>query len=241
MKPGKKPKTYYLFEAQFNHLYEIGYYELAELLNIHFTGVSRYLKNNNLIKSINCYLLDHKPTVSEKRRMIAALEYKDELWRESRLENLYISNKGRFRAKTKRGWRYYFPYKFKNTIQIKYKSKEYKANRLVYETWNGNIPPEHCVYAKNGITHEVEASNLGIATREKLGRLTGYKSKSKEVLLLDDKGNVIDEFRSAREASRKLPISHEAVNNCCNKKFGDYQAGGVYRFVYADNYVKGGA
>lgn len=240
MKPGRKPKTYYLFEAQFNHLYEIGYYEIAELLNIHFTGVSRYLKNNTLIKSINCYLLDHEPTVAEKRKMISELEYKDELWRESRLEDLCVSNKGRFRAKTKTGWRYYMPYKFKNTIQIKYKRREYRAGRLVYEVWNGKLSDDYSVYTKNGITHEIEACNLGIATKEELGRLTGHKSKSKEVLLLDDDGNVIDEFRSTRAASRKLPISHSAISDCCNNKWGS-KAGGVYKLIYADDYAKGGA
>ena len=98
----------------------------------------------------------------------------------------------------------------------------------------------YSVYTKNGITHEVEACNLGIATYEELGRLTGHKSKSKEVLLLDDDGNIIDEFRSTREASRKLPISHSAISDCCNNKWGN-KAGGVYKLIYADDYVKGGA
>lgn len=233
---GAKPKTLILYEPQFNHETKVTVKLMMAMLGLSESRISRLVSDKTLIKKINCYLLKEKPTVAEKRKMIASLKFKDEAWRESKLPNLYISNKGRFRVQSKTGWRYYFPYKFKNTIQIKYKQKEYKANRLVYETWHGEIPDEYCVYAKNGIKHEITASNLKVATREKLGRLTGYKSKSREVALLDDQGEVIEEFRSTREAARNLYVSHQTVSNSCNDKW-DSKAGGVYNFKWLEEVV----
>lgn len=236
MTRGKRPRTLILYEPQFNHETKVTVKLLTEMLGVNESTVSKYVNERRVIKHINCYLFRDRPTVAEKRKLIRELKLKNEQWRESKLPNLYISNKGRFRAKTKTGWRYYFPYKFKNTLQIKYKQKEYKANRLVYETWHGEIPENHCVYAKNGIKHEITASNLKLVTREELGKLTGYKSKSREVALLDDHGEIIEEFRSTREAARNLYVSHQAVSDSCNNKWNS-KAGGVYNFKWLEEVV----
>ena len=54
----------------------------------------------------------------------------------------------RFRTKTNSGWRYYFVFSQKGYPSIKYQKKHYRANRLVYEAFYGNLDKDDVIHAK---------------------------------------------------------------------------------------------
>lgn len=105
------------------------------------------LKGNILTKTKLLYL---KRTFDSfrKRKRIAKLKFKNEIWKESNLSGLFISNEGRFRRKTLTGYTYTFPYLRKNHMTIKYQSNEYVVKRLVYQTFIGILENHERIYSK---------------------------------------------------------------------------------------------
>ncbi|MDH8003018.1 hypothetical protein [Bacillus cereus] len=68
------------------------------------------------------------------------------------------------------------------------------------------------------------------------GKMTGGKSKGKPVIQLDmNTREVIDEFRSAREAGRRCFLSYQAVLDNCNHKS---RTSGGYIFMFAEEYER---
>ena len=71
-------------------------------------------------------------------------------------------------------------------------------------------------YHLNGHVTDNYVGNIGFARREDLGRRTGHKSKSKKVAKLTPEGEIVEVYRSAREAARKNPYSYQAILDRCN-------------------------
>lgn len=59
------------------------------------------------------------------------------------------------------------------------------------------------------------------------------KSSMKRVNQYDLNGNFIDEYESARQASRKLKIDCASISKCCNNK--GYKSAGGFIFKYKNN------
>lgn len=95
-------------------------------------------------------------------------------------------------------------------------AKRYNYGKLVYETLYHPIPDGYVIGRKNGIRTDHRPVNMRLITLKESGRLTGGKSKSKPVELLDDTGEVVDSWSSARRAAKALFISYQTVANICN-------------------------
>ena len=97
-------------------------------------------------------------------------------------------------------------------------TKEYGAHILVWKAFNGTIPKGYIVARKTGILLEIQLHNLYLITKSEWGKKTGHRSASYEVIELDDSGNEINSWRSARRAAKDLHCSYQTVMNICNKK-----------------------
>lgn len=174
------------------------------------------------------------------------MKYPDEYWKiiQGSNEQYKISNYGRVKRIYKNGKeKFLLPFQRKGKgnlfVKARWKEKygEHKVSHVVAKHFIRPIQPNERVIHKNGIITDDYAGNLQIVSLQEMGKRTGYKSKSKPVVLLDPVTmEVIEEYRSAREAGRKTHFSYQAVLDRCNKRF-PYK-NDPFLFMFADDYEK---
>ncbi|WP_408021127.1 hypothetical protein [Staphylococcus epidermidis] len=235
----KEKKLLYIWEPIYNKITIVTKDYFKELIG-NKKSISSYIANaikkETYLPKLNCYISKEPLTVSEKRKRIAKLKFKNEIWKESNLSGLFISNEGRFRRKTLTGYTYTFPYLRKNHMTIKYQSNEYVVKRLVYQTFIGILENHERIYSKNGIKEDFRPSNLKKVSMTELGKLTGYKSKSKGIVHVSKEGKLIREFKSTREAERITLYNRQTINESCNNARKNYHSLGYRAFLWSDEY-----
>jgi len=114
--------------------------------------------------------------------------------------------------KSKTKYRYHLFVKMHGTEGMKYvKLAKIVATAFIRSTDNLYI---HHI---DGNYKNCRADNLELLEKSKHGILTGYqKSQSKEIQLLDEKGNVIKEYRSSRTAAKALYVSYQTILDICH-------------------------
>lgn len=110
--------------------------------------------------------------------------------------------------------------------------KDLKLSLLVYRTWVGDIYEDMNIVHLDGNRNNNRPSNLNAVSKKNLGSKYGYLSKAKIVLQLDKDGNVINTYRSAREAAKENGMSYQTVIDRCNGKCKKPLApdGNIYRW-----------
>lgn len=116
-----------------------------------------------------------------------------------------------------------------------------RANRLVWETFVGEIPKGYDVHHKNHIRTDNRVENLELILlsehiKEHINDRTNgtIKAKSKPVNQYTMDGVLIGTYISAKEASRILNINQSNISACClgkRKSAGGY----VWQFVAQNN------
>lgn len=134
---------------------------------------------------------------------------------------------------------------FRNRLFVKLtkdaKSKEEPVLQVVATAWCGETPAGKVPYHINGIVTDNRADNIGFIDRETLGRKTGAKAdRRKTVFKIDASGNVIEIYRSAREAAKANFMSYQTVLDRCHGKVKKPYALNGYTFIFEDNPKKGG-
>ncbi len=76
------------------------------------------------------------------------------------------------------------------------------------------------------VAHRVNGTSC-----KECGRKESDKKRMKKVLQLNEEGEVIAEFASAREATEKTGINYKHISSCCNNK---RKTTGGYRWQFAD-------
>ena len=121
---------------------------------------------------------------------------------------------GNIRRALKRGYKDMHPYiKSSNGRRIvKLNGKEQVVMKLMQITFIGALPPGKVAYHKNGIITDDALNNIGITTRSKLGRLTGRSNGCEmSVVKISPEGEIVDFYRSVREAGRKNHMSYQTI------------------------------
>lgn len=111
-------------------------------------------------------------------------------------------------------------------------AKDHKVSILVYRTWVSDIYDGSNIIHVNGMLTDNAPSNLKAVKKESLGKMFGYKSKSKPVVQLDSDGNILCTYRSAREAAKENGMSYQTVIDRANGKVKKTLApdGKIYRW-----------
>ncbi|WP_144608538.1 NUMOD4 domain-containing protein [Bacillus cereus] len=231
-----------LYDPRTNVLSETTYEYLVELTGMPKGSLMSYRSTGRKIKSINCYIAKEGLKVQQRREWYEKEKYHNETWKTIKGSDdmFLISNYGRFKRIGKKKTWFLLPILKKKTgyleIKVKYKGvyKNYIIAQLVAAHFIGVPKQGESVRYKNGIKTDTFVSNLEYISKEKLGKLTGFRSRSKPVVQLDMKTKeIIGEFRSAREAGRKSYLSYQAVLDNCNHKS---RTSGGYIFMFADEY-----
>lgn len=232
----------YLYDPRTNVTSKTSYEDLYGITGMAKTNLAVYKSRKYKLRSINCYIIDKKVPLNQRREWYAKETYPDEAWKTIKGSDrkFLISNYGRVQRVYSYGTKFLLPYQRKGKgnlfVKTKFKDKygEYKVGKLVAEHFIKELNPGENVIRKNGIITDDYVLNLDIVNNTKLGKMTGYKSNSKPVVQLDpDTLEVINEFRSVREAGRECYLSHEAVRHNC---IGKSKTSGGYIFMFADEY-----
>lgn len=96
------------------------------------------------------------------------------------------------------------------------KAKEVAVLKIMVEVWCNGGPPGKVPYHKNGDLADHCLHNIGFATRKDLGKMTGAKSKRKPVAKIDQQGEIVEVYPSARAAARANNMSYQTVIDRCH-------------------------
>lgn len=156
-----------------------------------------------------------------------------EIWKTIDYDPRYqVSNFGRFRKKnSKNGYRYLKPFRKGNLFIVKIKDKDMNCARLVANAFIKVLDKEDRVYHKNNLGFDNFYKNLEIVSLKELGRRTGYVSKSKRVVEVNN-NEIIREWSSGRKAAKDLYISRQTVADYCNKKVKNP----MFNLMWEDDY-----
>ena len=96
--------------------------------------------------------------------------------------------------------------------------------------------PTGCVpYHKNGALTENHINNIAYINRKELGKITGQKSRRKTVAKINDSGNIVEVYPSARAAARDNFMSYQTVIDRCNGKVKSAFASDGFAYVWEDD------
>lgn len=113
------------------------------------------------------------------------------------------------------------------------KRREVPILKIVSEAFLPPPKPGQVPYHLNGIVTDNWASNIGYIGKKELGKKTGHISRAQAVVRIDKNGEMVDFYRSAREAAKHCFIAHQAIATRCN---GFYIKGGkkhYYKSIFA--------
>lgn len=111
-----------------------------------------------------------------------------------------------------------------------------KVLRIVAEAYF-KIPEGKVPYHKNGNQDENDIWNVGFATVQELGKMTGAKSGvRKPVIKFNKFGTQVDIYSSAREAARNSNCSYQVVSDHANGRVKNL-LGGEVTFAWEDDYI----
>ena len=120
---------------------------------------------------------------------------------------------------------------YKNLIR-----KQYRINRLVYETFNGQIPENMQVNHINEIKTDNRLLNLNLMTQKEnlnWGTRTERQAKklSKSVLQFTFDNILVKEYDSIIQAERETGFANSNIVNCCK---GKYKTAYGYKWRYKE-------
>jgi len=112
--------------------------------------------------------------------------------------------------------------------------KEERVHKLMQRTFLKTPTPGQVLYHKNGNKLDNWVNNLGYICRKELGRKTGGQSR-KAVLKINSIGEVVEIYRSAREAGRQNFMSYQTIIDRCNGKVKNAVALDGFIYCWEDN------
>ncbi|WP_204206117.1 hypothetical protein [Mammaliicoccus sciuri] len=233
-------KIVYLYEPLYNKLTPTTYKEIAGWLGVEHSTVKSYAAKKLYHHKIAAYILNEKPTVAEKKKMIFDFKLDDEQWRKTNIPNIEISSYGRVRNTTKSNEKsVILTSKSDRKIIFRYNGKGINVKKMVYETFVGKIPKNHVLVSKNGIREDLSPGNLKPVLLMATSIKANKERMNKPVVYLDQQGNVIEEYKSIKHASEQTYVSVDIISRVCRgiTKL-PYSIGYANAFMWADEYYE---
>lgn len=122
-------------------------------------------------------------------------------------------------------------------LTINGKSKEVVVHQIVALAYLGKPPKGYVPYHINGCHTDNYASNIAYISRQELGKKTGANSRKKSVAKINQQGEIVEFYSSARECARNNYMSHQTVIDRCNGKRKSAFAPDGYAYAWEDSEV----
>ena len=144
------------------------------------------------------------------------------MWKQYKDTDYYLSPDGRIMRRYKKGDILLSGYmhrrrdkKGSDYYVFKAYGSEVTLARAMWETFIGKIPSDHRIIHKNGIKTMNGIDNLACVPLERLGSLTGGKTRITQTVVDLDSGKT---YIGTRAAGKMLHISRQTVSDYCNNK-----------------------
>lgn len=114
------------------------------------------------------------------------------------------------------------------------RAREMAVTSIVLAAWHIRKPAGVVAYHKNGDTSDHNANNIGFISPVELGRRTGAKAKRRPVRKIDEMGEAVAFYPSARAAGIADYVSSQTVMDRCNGKIQKPFALSGYSYEWDD-------
>lgn len=233
----------YMYDPSINLKTETSYDYLVKLTGKK-KSILMSLKSKGLkIRSINVYLIDETTTLQQRKQWYEKEIFKEEAWQKIKgFDDKYlISNYGRIKSNYSGEWKFILPLRSKvhgymyvhlrrNKFQVRC-----KIANLVAEHFVGNRKKGEVLRHRNGIITDDYAGNLEFCKRPTHNGRNGAKC-GKEVLKLDiETLEVVEEYRSLRQAAKENFLSVGSVHSNVQNRT---KTSGGYIFKYREDFEK---
>lgn len=115
------------------------------------------------------------------------------------------------------------------------KSKDVVVHQIILLTYVGPCPDGMIAYHKNGVYADNYIANLEYIDKKELGRRTGAKSRRRPVVKMNCFCEIVEFYKSAREAARQNHMSYQTVMDCCNQRNKKVFAPDGYAYSWDDD------
>lgn len=117
------------------------------------------------------------------------------------------------------------------------KAKDEILAQIIARTFIGECPTGCVPYHKNGCQSENHLNNIGYISRKELGKLTGSSSNRQAVAKIDNTGEIVAFYSSARACARENFMSYQTVIDRCNGKVKSAFAPDGFAYAWEDSEV----
>lgn len=120
-------------------------------------------------------------------------------------------------------------------MSIDGRSREEIVMRVIARTFLGPPPKGHIPVHRNGCQSDNYVNNIKYISRQQAGKKYGPQSKRKAVVKIDQYGEIVEIYSSARAAGRENYLSYTAVTDRCNGKCKSAFAPDGYAYAWEDS------
>lgn len=154
-----------------------------------------------------------------------------------------VSNLGNVRRVCKHKMRILKPYIKKTSSNGRYvvhltnngKTVEAIVAQLVADAFLGKRPKGYIAVHKNGIQSDNFVNNIEYISKKDSGNKFGRNSRRRTVCKIDNTGNIVEFYPSARECAKHNFMSYQTIIDRCNLKCKSVFAPDGYAYSWDDN------
>lgn len=114
-------------------------------------------------------------------------------------------------------------------------SREVVVIQVIARTFLGPPPAGHIPVHRNGCQSDNYVNNIKYISRQQAGKIYGARSKRKAVVKIDNHGEIVEVYSSARMAAKANYLSHQTVTDRCNGKCKSPYAPDGYAYAWEDS------
>lgn len=120
-------------------------------------------------------------------------------------------------------------------LSVNNQSHEVIVIQVIARTFLGPPPVGHIPVHRNGCQSDNYVNNIKYISRQQAGKIYGARSKRKAVAKLDDHGEIVEVYPSARMAAKANYMSHQTVIDRCNGKCKSPFAPDGFAYAWEDS------
>lgn len=120
-------------------------------------------------------------------------------------------------------------------LSVNGKEREVVVIQMIARTFLGPPPAGHIPVHRNGCQSDNYVNNIKYISRQQAGKIYGARSKRKAVVKIDNHGEIVEVYSSARTAAEANYMSHQTVTDRCNGKCKSPFAPDGYAYAWEDS------